>query len=162
MLLEFHLRDTLPITAEQQALLEWVWSDPPETPLNHFFLRNEDGRKAFFQELYARGYSALFEAVAHVWTSLEEPREYRCMLIGAACGTGGSGKTALMRALNQFVTDALAVDNPLPARADFGSLAEWHSAVTESFEADHKCIERLVNGYAMLLDGRILPTDQTP
>lgn len=135
-------------------MLEWFWSDPPETPLNLFFLGCEEGRRNFLHELYARGYSALFEGVAHVWDSLEEPRAYRCTLMGAASGAGGSGKAALMKTLRQFIDEALAADIPLPSRADYGSMDDWHQAASASFVGSDADINLLVERYSAVLNGQ--------
>ena len=151
---EYHLRDTRVFTGEEQALFEWFWFDPPATPLNHFYLGTDSGRQDFLRELYARGDTALFEGVAHVWASLAEPREYRCTMMGAASGAGGTGKLALMNTLTRFISEALAIDNLLPDRADYASLPEWHEAAMASFGADEAALDVLVERYSQLLNGQ--------
>ena len=140
---------------EITQLIELAASDPPEVPLKNFFLGSGADRQNFLRELYNRGKAALFEAVAHVWASLEEPRAYRCTLMGIASGSGGSARTALMKTLTEFVNDAMAIDNPLPDRADYGSLAEWHEAAMASFAADEADLEVLLERYSKILNGDV-------
>lgn len=125
----------------------------PATPLKLFPLSRKDGRDAFLHELYMIGYSALFEGVAHVWDSLAEPRAARCTQMGLEAGTGGKGKSALRKMLNQFITDGLATWTSLPERSDFADFESWNTAAQASFKEDEADLPLIIARYSDILNG---------
>jgi hypothetical protein len=134
-------------------ICEWFQADPEPTPLHLFPLHTDEGRRGFLSELYDIGGTAIFAASHHVWDSLAKPQSARCTSMGITAHTGGKGKTALMKVLQQFVAEALAIDNPLPARSDFTTLDEWHAAAMQSFEQDNIDLGHLLARYSDILDG---------
>jgi hypothetical protein len=135
-----------------EELREWVLWEPEPTPLSAFPLHSHEGRCGFLREFYMVGEGALFSAVAHIWSSLEEPRTVRCIKMGLAAGTGGSGKRALRKLLQKFFQEALSIDNPLPPRAAYESLQSWHEASMASFQQDEADLAALVEIYAAQLN----------
>ena len=134
--------------------LAWCQEEPETTPLHHFPLHEQEGRKVFLREFYGFGPGSLFEAVSHVWSSLAEPAAARCTGMGLIAKTGGSGKQALYRVLNEFVTRAMAIDNPIPSRDGYDSFASWDQAARSTFKQDEDQLEQLVCHYEPILDGK--------
>jgi hypothetical protein len=136
-----------------EEIIQWAQTDPEPTPLHLFPLQTDEGRRAFLEEFYGVGETAIFSACGHVWNTLAEPRKYRCTLMGLAAQTGGTGKAALLKVLQRFLAEALAIDNPIPPRADFASLDEWHNAAMATFAADRADLAPLLARYSGILNG---------
>jgi hypothetical protein len=134
-------------------LMAWFMEEPAPTPLHLFPLHTDEGRRAFLQEFYDVGRSAIFEAVSHVWASLEEPKEIWCTLMGSASGMGGLGKKALVKLLTKFLDEALAINNPIPPRSDYESLEAWNNAASATWQVDEQELSSLLTKYAQLLNG---------
>lgn len=122
-------------------------------PLSSYRLSDDEHRRAFLHHVYWIGETTLFEAVSHVWVSLAEPCEARCTLMGLLSGSGGTGKKALVLTLQKFLAEALAVDNPLPNRADYLSLDAWNEDAMAAFEADRREVADLCTRYSAILNG---------
>jgi hypothetical protein len=118
-----------------------------------FPLHTDEGRRAFLHEFYDVGRSAIFEAVSHVWASLEEPKEIWCTLMGSASGVGGVGKKALVKLLTKFLDEALAINNPIPPRSDYESLEAWNNAASATWQVDEQDLSLLLAKYAQFLNG---------
>jgi hypothetical protein len=73
--------------------------------------------------------------------------------MGLAAKVGGTGKSALLKVLQRFLAEALAIDNPIPPRADFASLDEWHNAAMATFAADRADLAPLLTRYSDILNG---------
>jgi hypothetical protein len=140
-------------------LKAWILAEPDPVPLHSFDLRSHQGRCEFLHEFYGVGPDLLFQAVTHVWNCLAEPKAIRCTLMGTAAGTGRLGKQALVRVLSKFIEQALAIDNPLPARSAYPDLKSWHEAAMSSFAADETELAALVQVFATILDGRYAKED---
>ena len=108
---------------------------------------------AFSESYMWRGEVALFESVTHIWKLLNQPKDARCIGIGLAAGTGGTGKWALAKFLRQVLHDALHNDIRPPWGQKFGSLDGTHNAAMSYFEADYAHYERAVQKYADILGG---------
>ena len=78
---------------------------------------------------------ALFESVTHIWKLLNEPKDARCIGIGLAAGTGGTGKWALAKFLRHALHDALHNDIRPPWGQKFGSLDETLQRRDELFRS---------------------------
>src|SRR5690348_8225051 len=91
--------DILSMSLEE--LQDWLDDEPQPIPFKNFPLCTNEGRKAFLEEYVFWGNDRLFEAVAHIWDSLNEPKDARCIGIGLASGTGGTGKSALAKFLKR-------------------------------------------------------------
>lgn len=131
-------------------------------PLTSYTLSDEAHRREFLHQFYWVGETALFAAASHVWASLAEPRGARCTLIGLMSGSGGKGKTGLVLTLQKFLTETLAVDNPLPDRADHPTLDAWHEAAMAAFEADRNDVAALCARYSAILGGSCPEPEQPP
>lgn len=141
-------------TEELDGSIDTYSNEPEAIGLTSFPLSMEVGRLGFLRHVYDIGYDALFEAVAHLWDSLAEPRDQRCQLIGLASGAGGSAKVALYLTLKQFIDDGLASIEPLPDRADFDSFESWSAAALATFATDEHRIAELCATYSRILDGQ--------
>lgn len=128
-------------------------SDPDPVPLSSFPLQFDEWRKVFLHEYLRRGEPARFEAVSHIWSSLNEPREARCTAMGIAARTGGKGKTALINLLAALLDEAMRINATLPRAADYPSLDEWHEAVIASFADQEATTSAALNKYADILNG---------
>jgi len=122
-------------------------------PLNSFALHDHNQRTAFLCEFCKVGEPALFEAVGHIWSSLEEPREARCIAMGMAAGTGGKGKIALVRLLRACLKDVVTWGGTLPRHQDHSSLGDWHEATMDAFEAERMREDRVFARYSAFLGG---------
>lgn len=138
---------------DKPVMLAGTEGEQTVIPFSAFPLSIEPGRLGFLQQLYAIGFDALFEGVAHVWDSLAEPREERGRLMGVASGVGGSGKVAVYWTLHQFIEQGLASIEPLPAREDFDSFDAWSAAALATFSIDEQRIAGLCRAYSRILDG---------
>jgi len=125
-----------------------------EPSLFAFSLSDRQGREAFLVELNWLGEPSLFQAVAHVWDSLAEPRKDRCTLMGQLSSAGGAGKQALRRTLQQFLLDGMKLHESFPSRDDYLSIDEWHEAVIGSFAILDEGLFALAANYALILDGQ--------
>lgn len=129
-------------------------ADPDELPLAAFPLQDAHGRWMFLWQLSKRGEEAIFEAVAHVWASLEKPKAIRCSMMGQAAGVGGTGKQALRKVLARFIGEFNAVElTDLPDQKDYDSFEAWNVAANASFEADFAGVDAVTKKYAAILNG---------
>ena len=151
-LVDIDLPDYSTMTLEQR--LAWEPPDPDPHALLAYPLQTVEWRRAFLHDYYWVGETALFIAVAHVWSTLAPPRAARCTLMGVASGAGGTGKTALSLTLQKFLNEMLAVDHPFPSRSDYPSLDAWNADATAVFGADEAHREALIERYEAILDGR--------
>ncbi|MCL6741457.1 hypothetical protein LZ518_09970 [Sphingomonas sp. RB56-2] len=131
----------------------WAAWEPDPVPLTSFVLSDAAHREAFLYEYCAQGEPSLFTAVAHIWDSLAEPRELRCTLKGAACGSGGKGKVALVLMLRQFLDQFLEAGGPMPRAKDGQSIGEHHQLAMAHFDNMAAEEAALVKYYAAVLDG---------
>lgn len=122
-------------------------------PLTSWDLSQDSHRREFLFHYYWIGEPALFAAVSHVWTSLNQPQAH-CTLIGLLSGTGGTGKLGLLLTLQDFLARALASITPIPPRADYDSLEAWHRASMATYDCDEARVTALCARYAAILDGR--------
>ena len=137
----------------REVFERWALVDREPVAFASFDLRWAVGREAFLEEYLAWGTERLFEAVAHIWTSLAPPKATRCTLMGVAAGTGGTGKLALVHLLRRLVPEALGSGIEMPHSKDFGSAAEWHAAAMLSMKADHDHFDLTITTYAHILNG---------
>ncbi len=93
------ISDTQPDFAAMtmEEMDEWIVAEDAKTPFTSFDLGTDKGRQGLLRKYYMIGDTSLFEAVSHVWASLNEPKATYCTLIGMAAGTGGKGKRGLER-----------------------------------------------------------------
>ena len=132
----------------------WEPPDPDAYALLAYPLQTVEWRRAFLHDYYWVGETALFVAVAHVWSTLAPPRAGRCTMMGLMSGAGGTGKTALSLTLQKFLKEMLAVDHPFPSRSAYPSLEAWNENSTAVFAADETDREILIARYEAILDGR--------
>jgi len=125
----------------------------PILPLNSFVLNDQNHREAFLCEFCKAGEPVLFEAVNHIWSSLEEPREARCIAIGMAAGTGGKGKLALVHLLRACLKEVVTWGVPMPRPEDSSTLGQWHQATMDAFEAEADREDQVYKRYAAILGG---------
>ena len=141
------------VTAPMDDMDEWIAAEEAKTPFTSFDLGTDEGRQKLLSKYYRIGDTSLFEAVSHIWGSLNEPKAAYCTLIGMAAGTGGKGKAGLVMALHKFLAEALNINNPIPARGDYDTLEQWHLASMRTFEQDEKDLSVLLKQYSAVLDG---------
>ena len=127
----------------------------PILPLNSFALSDQSHREAFLYEFCKAGEPALFEAVSHIWSSLEEPREARCIAMGLAAKTGGKGKLALVHVLRACLKEVCTWGEPMPQPGDYSSLEGWHGATMDAFEAEAERETQVYKRYAAILNGEL-------
>lgn len=124
-------------------------------PLASFALHDPEQRRGFLREFCRIGEPRIFEAVSHIWSSLTEPQEDRCTVMGVVAGTGGTGKKALLRLLRACLEEVLEWDHPLPRPEECVSLDEWHAEAMAAFAAEAAREEGIFAYYADILDGRV-------
>jgi len=122
-------------------------------PLKSFALHDTVQREAFLCEFCKAGEPVLFEAVSHIWSSLEEPREARCIAMGLAAKTGGKGKLALVHILRACLKEVVTWGGSLPRPEDHASLGDWHYATMDAFEAEREREDEVYTKYAAILGG---------
>ena len=142
-------------TMTKEEMIAWEPPDPDPHALLAYPLQTVEWRRAFLHDYYWVGETALFIAVAHVWSTLAPPRAARCTMMGLMSGTGGTGKAALSLTLQKFLKEMLSVDHPFPSRSDYASLDAWNEDATAVFGADEAHREVLINSYESILDGRV-------
>jgi hypothetical protein len=147
--------DFVAMTAEEMD--EWVAAEEAKTPFTSFDLGTDEGRQGLLRKYYRIGDTSLFEAVSHVWASLNEPRAVYCTHIGMAAGTGGKGKRALVLALQKFLAEALDTINWIPSRQDYATLDDWHQASMSTFAKDEEDLCVLLRHYSTVLNGGVIP-----
>lgn len=145
------LPDFVNMTMEEMD--DWIATEEAKTPFNSFDLGTDEGRQGLLRKYYMIGDTALFEAVSHVWASLNEPKAAYCTLIGLAAGTGGKGKRGLVLALQKFLAQALESLNMIPSTEGFDSLEEWHHASMATFAKDEEDLCALLHQYSAVLNG---------
>lgn len=136
---------------EYDAWLAEPVPDPP--PPSAWPLHCNDGRVGFLESFMWRGEVALFESVSHIWALLNEPKNARCIGIGLAAGTGGSGKWALAKMLRKALRESLDSGITPPWGQKFGSIDLLHEAAMNYFNADYAHYEKTVQKYADILNG---------
>lgn len=148
------------ISAEK--FINSLLSEPDPVPLSSFPLQLDEWRKEFLREYLRRGEPARFEAVSHIWSTLNEPREARCTAMGIAAGTDGKGKTALMNLLAALLKDVMSFNAIVPRAADYPSLDEWHQAVVAAFGDGEARTSAALQKYADILNGDTEPMPDPP
>src|SRR5687767_710305 len=140
------MSDTEPdfVTMTMEEMDAWIVAEDAKTPFTSFDLGTDDGRQALLQKYYMIGDTSLFEAVSHIWASLNEPKASYCTAIAIAAGCGGTGKAGLVAALHQFLEKALAIVNAIPSPRSFADLDEWHRASMRTFEKDEEDLQVLL------------------
>lgn len=133
----------------------WEPAEPDPYALLAYPLQTAEWRRAFLHDYYWVGETALFVAVAHVWSRLAPPRAERCTIMGCMSGTGGTGKAGLVLTLKLFLEEMLGVDHPFPDRGDYPSMAAWNEDAMAVFAADEADRAVLIERYEAILDGRI-------
>lgn len=136
-----------------EEVINWFLSEPDPIPLASFPLQTDAGRREFLREYVRRGEPALFEAVGHIWSQLNEPREARCTAMGMAAGTGGKGKKALVNLLSAVLEEVVSINAILPKAKDFDSLDEWHRAVIQSFGDEEAETNAVLQRFSDILNG---------
>ena len=126
----------------------------PIIPLKSFALHDGGQCEAFLYEFCKAGEPVLLEAVSHIWSSLEEPREARCIAMGMAAGTGGKGKLALVHLLRACLKEVITWGVPMPRSEDSSTLGRLHQATMDAFEAEAAREDQVYKRYAAILSGR--------
>jgi hypothetical protein len=143
-------REDVSMTDEEFAAALEDAPDPP--PPSAYPLGCDEGRRGFLEAYIWRGEVALFEAVNHIWNQLLEPKTIRCTMIGAAAGTGGTGKKALIPFLRRALRESLDNDIPQPWGQDYPDIHAYHAAATAYLAADFSHYEQTVQKYANLMN----------
>lgn len=141
---------------ENDELLRILLADDEveQPPLSSYPLQSQAGREAFLEAFAYVGEPALFAAVAHIWDSLAEPKNARCIQIGLQAGTGGKGRAALRKFLMKFLEDVLGPPiSPLPKGVDFEDLDQWNEAVHAIWADMRAAEEQTATRYAWILNG---------
>lgn len=136
---------------EFDAWLE-AQEDPDPPPPSAYSLSCDGGRQGFLEAYIWRGEAALFEAVNHMWTSLNEPKAVHCTLIGYLAGTGGTGKCALIRFLRKALREALD-DGLVQPTSGYENMDAFHVASMDYFSASYAHYEKTVAIYANIMNG---------
>ena len=131
----------------------WIIAEDAKTPFTSFDLGTDEGRQGLLRKYYMIGDTCLFEAVSHIWASLNEPKAAYCTGIAIAAGSGGTGKGGLVAALHLFLGEALAIINAIPSPKGYSNLDEWHQASMRTFEQDEKDLCVLLARYSIALNG---------
>jgi hypothetical protein len=134
----------------------FVAAEEAKIPFKSFNLGTVEGREALLWKYYRIGESSLFEAVAHVWDSLGEPKVAFGTRIGLAAGTGGKGKRGIVLMLHKFLEQALASLIAIPPTDCFDCLEDWHQASMQTFVDEEATLTTLVQHYAAVLDGIVM------
>ena len=133
----------------------WIAAEEAKTPFTSFDLGTDAGRQGLLRKYYRIGDTSLFEAVSHIWASLDGARDTHCTVIGMAAGTGGKGKMGLVLALRKFLAEALEIINAIPSPKAFASLSEWHEASMQTFTKDEEDLCVLLERYSTILNGGV-------
>lgn len=150
------------VSMTMEEMDEWIIAEDAKTPFTSFDLETDQGRQDLLRKYYMIGDTSLFEAVSHVWASLNEPKGAYCTGIAIAAGSGGTGKIGLVAALHQFLGAALAIINAIPSPKNYSSLEEWHQASVRTFEQDEKDLCVLLARYSIILNGGLNVQSATP
>ena len=145
--------EALALPKEEYQLWVEAQEDPPMPRVSEWPLGSNEGRCGFLESYIWFGEAALFEAVNHMWNSLEEPRKLRCIYIGMYAGTGGSGKWALAKFLRRALREALDYDGTPPWGKQYADIHEFHQVAMDYFAADYAHYERTIQKYADILNG---------
>jgi len=142
----------------------WAAWEPDPVPLTSFVLSDPAHREAFLYEYCAQGEPSLFTAVSHIWDSLAEPQDARCIKMGLACGTGGKGKMALVLMLRQFLDRFIDAGGPMPRAGEDDTIHTYHQAAMTHFDNMAAEEAALCRYYAAVLDGgaALLPSTSAP
>lgn len=143
------------ISDEQPAdAFELLDEEPEPVPLTLFPLCTNEGRKGFLEEYIFWGDERLFEAVAHIWDSLNEPKTARCNAVGLAAGTGGTGKSALAKFLKRALRAAIDYEVRPPWKMSYDGLEDLHRAAMSYFADEQTHYQMQIQKYADILDGQ--------
>ena len=143
------------VTMTMEEMDAWIIAEDAKTPFTSFDLGTDEGRQGLLRKYYMIGDTSLFEAVSHIWASLNEPKATYCTLIGMAAGTGGQGKRGLVCALHKFLAQALDNINWIPSRSEYPSLDEWHQASMRTFTTEEEGLCVLLSRYSTVLNGGV-------
>ena len=141
---------------------DWIAAEEAKTPFTSFDLATDEGRQGLLRKYYMIGDTSLFEAVSHVWASLNEPKAAYGTLIGMAAGTGGTGKRGLVSALHKFLAEALDNINWIPPRGDYASLDEWHQASLRTYTTEEEGLCVLLARYSTVLNSGVAAPCPSP
>ena len=141
------------IDLPHELVSAWAAWEPEPADLTAFALSDADQRAEFLYQYCYQGEPVLLVAVAHIWDSLAEPREARCIQIGMASGSGGKGKMALVLTLKKLLAECCQIGAVLPDKAGFAGPDEWHQAVMAHFASSEEQERALCRAYADILDG---------
>lgn len=149
--------DTEPdfVSMTMEEMEEWIDAEEAKTPFTSFDLGTDAGRQGLLRKYYMIGDTSLFEAVSHIWASLNEPKAAYCSGIAVAAGCGGTGKAGLVAALHQFLGEALAIVNAIPSPKSYASLDEWHQAAIQTYKQDEEDLCVLLSRYSAVLNGGV-------
>lgn len=139
------------LSAEEFAASLAEDDDDPPAP-SAYPLHTNEGRCGFLEAYIWRGEVALFEAVSHIWSLLNEPKNLRCILIGYAARTGGSGKWALAMFLRRALRHSLDYEGE-PPWGQYDDVDELHLAAKAYFAASYSHYELMIQKYADILGG---------
>lgn len=156
--------DTEPdfVAMTMEEMDAWIAAEDAKTPFTSFDLGTDDGRQALLRKYYMIGDTSLFEAVSHIWASLNEPKAVYGTLIGLAAGAGGKGKRGLVSALHKFLGEALDNINWIPPRKDYASLDDWHAASMCTYTTEEEGLCLLLAHYSTVLNGGVTGQERDP
>ena len=138
-----------------ELISAWAAWEPELADLTTYALSYTEQRVEFLHQYCYQGEPVLLVAVAHIWDSLAEPREARCIQIGLASGAGGKGKMALVLMLQKMLAECNAIGAVLPDKGGFAGPDEWHQAVMAHFAGGEEQERALCRSYADILDGQL-------
>jgi hypothetical protein len=133
--------------------VEWAAWEPDPLPMDSYSLADPEQRADFLYQYCWYGEPLLLAAVSHIWDSLAEPREWRCALIGQACGAGGTGKMALVNMLNQMLAECNLIGTVVPDKASHAGPDRYHGAMMDHFSTMAEQERALCHAYGEILDG---------
>jgi len=139
------------LTHDQKV--EWAAWEPDPLPMDSFSLADPEQREDFLYQYCYYGEPLLLSAVAHIWDSLAEPREWRCIKIGLASGTGGTGKMALVLTLQKMLAECVEIGPVMPRGGEFDDIDAHHQAVTDHWTSTYEQERALCRVYGKILDG---------
>lgn len=145
--------EALGLPRDEYELWVKAQEDPPMPRPSEWPLGSNEGRCGFLESYIWFGEAALFEAVGHIWNSIEGPQKLRCAQIGMIAGTGGIGKAALANFLRRALREALDYEVTPPSWQEFPDIHQFHEATMQFFADSHAHYEKTVQKYADILNG---------
>lgn len=131
----------------------WLDDDEFEPPMpSAYALCTNEGRCGFLEAYIWRGEDVIWEAVNHIWNSLNPPKALRCTLIGAAAESGGAGKAALINFLRKALREALD-DGLIQPTSGYPDIGAFHAASMDYFAASYAHYEKTIVKYASMMNG---------